>query len=148
MNIRIADTDDAEQVVTLVNDLIREMGGMPLVAPDAISMCRKIASGEAKGTVVIAENSSGIIGICTMSYQDAIRTLGRYAIIQEMYVAPEHRSAEVGAKLIDRSVAEATANGCSVIEVGAPPSGDRAQQFYGRLGFVHAGPRLRLTAKT
>ncbi len=147
MNIRIAEAADAAQVVALVNDLVVEMGGDLLSIPDAIAMCERFASGESDGVIAIAESGQEIVGICAMSYQDAIRTLGRYAIIQEMYVVPKYRSAEVGAKLIDLGVAEATSNGCSVIEVGAPPSGpgDRAQSFYTRLGFVHVGPRLRLT---
>ncbi|MBC8452915.1 MAG: GNAT family N-acetyltransferase, partial [Chloroflexi bacterium] len=75
--------------------------------------------------------------------QPSIRTLGKYAIIQEMYVAPEFRSDKVGAKLIEAANSFAREAECPIVELSTPPNGERAENFYREVGFGQVGVRMR-----
>ena len=143
MKIRLANADDSGQIAAAVNALIRELGGNALPAAEAQAMCDRVIAGEADGAIIIADDGDQLVGVCTVSFQDAIRTLGRYAIIQEMYIAPAHRNGGLGGELVDAAAKEAANRGCEVVELGAPPEGKDAQRFYERIGFTYVGPRLR-----
>jgi GNAT superfamily N-acetyltransferase len=86
------------------------------------------------------------VGVCTLTYQATLRTRGTYAIIQEMFVAPAHRSAGLGSQIVQRALQEAQAHGCGIVELGTPPDGDRQVEFYGRLGFTVLSHRMRWRA--
>jgi GNAT superfamily N-acetyltransferase len=60
---------------------------------------------------------------------------------------PDFRSAGVGARLIEASIAFGRERGWPNIEVGAPspPTWQRTVDFYRRHGFEEVGPRLDLT---
>ena len=140
MNIRFANTDDAEQIVKAINDLIMELGGATLPLAEAEAMCERVIAGDLDGAIVVANDGDQLVGVCTVSFQAAIRTLGKYAIIQEMYVAPEHRNGGLGAQLVDAAAEEAVNRECKIVELGTSPD---AERFYERIGFTQVGRRLR-----
>ena len=75
------------------------------------------------------------VAVCTVSFVDALRTAGRYAIIQEMYVDPGVRSSGVGIEVLWFALDHAISRGCAMVELGTPFHGDRQIQFYQRAGF-------------
>ncbi len=83
-----------------------------------------------------------VLGRCT-----AIFALGDFGEITELYVELAHRSAGVGAALIEKAVAFGQSKGWTLIEVSAPdvPKWQRTVEFYLRNGFRESGPRLCLT---
>jgi ribosomal protein S18 acetylase RimI-like enzyme len=81
--------------------------------------------------------------VCTVSFVHAMRSLGRYAIIQEMYVVPERRSSGIGKELLEAALAAAIERGAAFVELGTPLHGTRQVQFYERSGFTSVGERLR-----
>ena len=83
------------------------------------------------------------VAVCTVSYLTALRTQGRYAIIQEMYVNPDARSTGIGMAVLQFGLAHAAAHGCHTVELGTPYSGQRQIEFYRRAGFTEVGARLR-----
>lgn len=74
---------------------------------------------------------------------DALRSVGHYAIIQEMYVDPSARSSGVGMEVLRFALDHAVARGCAMVELGTPFHGERQIQFYQRAGFTNVGARLR-----
>lgn len=143
VEIRIASSEDSPVIVEFVNRLIRELGGADLPVAEALETCESLTADEQQGLVLIAEESGSAVGICTISFQAAIRTLGKYAIVQEMYVSPEFRDQSIGAEVMNCAALEAQARGCSMIELGTPPNGHRQENFYRKLGFSAVGLRLR-----
>ena len=143
MDIRLAISGEETRVVEMINDLIIELGGSPLPVDEASETTARFISGELEGTVIVAENDGELVGVCALTYQPSIRTLGNYGIIQEMYVAPEFRSAKLGAQLIDSAKTIAANNGCPMVELSTPPNGERAENFYRNLGFNQVGVRMR-----
>jgi len=143
LELRAAVAGEEIRVVELINDLIIELGGAPLPVSKAVSTVASFINGDLTGAVIVAANDDDLVGVCTLSYQPSIRTLGTYAIIQEMYVAPDFRSEKLGEHLIEaaRSVAEDA--GCPMVELSTPPNGERAENFYRRVGFTQVGVQMR-----
>jgi GNAT superfamily N-acetyltransferase len=84
-------------------------------------------------------------GVLTLTETFAIYAGGRYGVIDELYVAPAHRSSGVGRLLLDAAAAVGRERGWRRIDVTAPP-GDKWQRtvsFYEKNGFVFTGPKLR-----
>lgn len=104
-----------------------------------------VGDGEA-GFVVLGESDQRPIAVCAVSYLQAMRTRGRYAIIQEMYVEPDARSTGVGMGVLNFALEYAVAGGCDTVELGTPYHGERQIQFYRRAGFTEVGARLRWRA--
>lgn len=140
MTVRLAGPDDTESVIRLVSSLLVELGADPL--PERASAAYDALLG-GSGFAMLAEVSGSDAAVCTVSYVDAIRTLGRYAVIQEMYVASSLRGTGIGRELLEAALAESVARGCAIVELGTPAHGERQIRFYARSGFVSVGERLR-----
>lgn len=145
LKVRLATPADRDEALRLVNGLLTELGGTPRPADAAGQVFDELVSGGDAGFIVIAEEEGTAKAVCTASFLRALRTVGRYAIIQEMYVEPESRSSGVGRAVVDFALAHAAASGCQVVELGTPRNGDRQIEFYQRAGFVNVGARLRWT---
>jgi ribosomal protein S18 acetylase RimI-like enzyme len=143
MEIRTAEPGEESKVVELINELIVELGGAPLPVNEATITARSFIDGDRDGMVIVATNQDALVGVCTLTYQPSIRTLGKYGIIQEMYVSPEFRSSKLGARLIDKAKDIASDAGCTMVELSTPPNGERAESFYRNIGFTQVGVRMR-----
>ena len=97
-------------------------------------------------TVFIARADDGAaVGIITLTETFAIYAGGSYGVIDELYVAPEYRSRQVGHMLLERVKEHGRMRGWQRIDVTAPlgTKWRRTVDFYLRDGFVHTGPKLR-----
>lgn len=141
--IRQAGAADADTVVSLVAALLAELGGAPLDAGRAREVFLRLADDPGAGFVLLAESSAGAVGVCTVSHVIALRSLGRYSIVQEMYVSPSARGTAVGSELLARVLRMAVEAGSRFVELGTPAGGERQIAFYVRMGFLVVGERLR-----
>ena len=146
-NVRVAAHADRGAALELVRGLLTELGATPPPLQDYAPTYDRIISDETVGFISLGESDGRVVSVCTVSYLDALRTLGRYAIIQEMFVEPEHRSTGVGMEALKFALDHAVANGCQTVELGTPYHGDRQIQFYERAGFTEVGARLRWRAQ-
>ncbi len=142
LNVRLATVDDRDEVLRLARGLLIELGGSPAPAEELHGVYNSLVS-DGAGFAVIAEADGRAVAACTASYATALRTAGRYCILQEMFVEPESRSSGVGRAVIEFALEHAAANGCEVVELGTPRHGDRQIEFYRRAGFENVGARLR-----
>lgn len=87
-----------------------------------------------------------IVGVATVAEAFAMYANGPYGIINEMYVAPNHRGSGIGRALIAAAAAFGRGRGWSRLDVTAPesPRWHRTRAFYEREGFVFTGPKLKL----
>ena len=143
LNVRLATSEDREEVLTLVRGLLFELGGNPAPAESLFGVFDRLVSGGDAGFIVIAEVEEVARAVCTASFATALRTAGRYCIIQEMFVEPEARSSGVGCAVIDFALEYAEDRGCQVVELGTPRQGQRQIEFYERAGFENVGARMR-----
>jgi GNAT superfamily N-acetyltransferase len=81
----------------------------------------------------------------TVAQSIAIYSLGKFGIINELYVLPEYRSCGIGKLLLDEVVKLAKSKAWKRIEVGAPnqEKWQRTIDFYIKEGFIEIGPRLK-----
>ena len=144
---RVAVTADVPAIVAGVSELLRELGGRPAEPERLEAAARELIGDPDAGVVLVAEEDGRIVGVLGASWQRAIRVPGRYGLIQELWVAPSHRRAQVGARLLDMLARVAHEHGIGRLEVGLP--GERFAQlaatesFYARNAFEPVGLRMR-----
>lgn len=147
--IKRAEEKALPTVLDLVEQLLRELGEEgdelgELQREVVLSQWRSLGD---RMVSLLAETSAGeAVGVVTVVEAFAIYANGLYGIINEMYVAPSHRSTGVGARLIEEVVALGRARSWSRIDVTAPesPRWNRTRSFYERQGFVFTGPKLKI----
>ena len=150
MNIRIEKLSivEAPLVFDWVMKLLRELGeeGEELGELDTDRVLVEWKARNDKYHVFAARDFKGeMLGILTLSVAFAIYANGEYGVIDEMYVDPKHRSAGVGAALVDAARKFGAEQGWRRIDVTAPESErwERTRHFYEKLGFVFTGPKLK-----
>jgi len=145
--IRPARDADAGAVALAIEQLLLELGGRR-PPPAALRAEVQAALDDAGiGAILVAEAAGEIVGVLSASWQRALHVPGRYATIQDLWVAPEWRSRRLGAELVEALAALCREQGVVRIEVGLPRETFTAiaatEAFYRRNGFEHLGPRLR-----
>lgn len=146
-NVRLASRTDRAAVLDLVGRLLTELGGTPPPAEEMTPVFDALVGDGEAGFVTLGESDGAAVAVCTVSHLQAMRTRGRYAIIQEMFVEPEYRSTGVGMEVLQFALDHAVASGCRTVELGTPYHGERQIQFYRRAGFTEVGARLRWRAR-
>lgn len=127
----------------MVRRLLTELGGTPASAEAMVPPFSRFVDDGPAGFVVLTEDDGHFTAVCTVSFVEALRSVGRYAIIQEMYVDPSVRSSGVGMEVLRFALEHAVSRGCAMVELGTPYHGERQIQFYQRAGFTNVGARLR-----
>lgn len=148
--IRPAKPSDAEAVARAVTALLVELSGRPeaKLRPGWAAVFDALVSDPARGAIFVADAADGsLAGVLTLTLGEALRTGGRYATIQELWVDGTRRSGEVGAQLIQAAVDFCAAQRITDIEVGLPsarfPDLARTAAFYRRMAFTEIGMRMR-----
>ena len=149
IEIARAGPGDRDAVLDLVERLLRELEGEPreFAGLDRARTMADLAWAGERFTAFLARGDGGRpIGVLTLVETFAIYAGGRYGIIDELYVAPEHRASGVGRRLVEAAREHGRRRGWVRIEVTAPPEEKwrRTVRFYEAQGFVFTGPKLRL----
>ena len=136
-------------VLALVGDLLVELGeeGEEAgVLPLQTLKEQLVALGNRQPIFVAVNEAETLVGALTLAESFAIYARGHYGVINEMVVAPEYRSTGVGTRLIHAAAEYGRSRGWVRLDVTAPesPRWQRTRQFYERLGFRLAGPKLKL----
>lgn len=146
--IRRAKGSDLAAALGAVRELLLELGGEAPAAETMEEATRELIEDPDAGLVLLAEVDGALVGVLAASWVLAIHTCGRYALLQDLWVKPAHRSDGVGAKLIEALCAESRERGMPRVEVGLPsesfPRLEATRAFYVRNGFRPLGPRMRL----
>ena len=144
---------DWPAVLALVEKLLRELEDSPeeFQGIERGRILRDLERTAERFTAFLAVSPSGeAVGVVTLCEAFAIYAGGNYGIIDEMYVAPEHRCLGVGRRLLEAVAEEGRRRGWIRIDVTAPPEKkwNRTVKFYEDQGFVFTGPKMRLRLKS
>ena len=145
-----ATPSDGATVGAMAHALLSELFAESIADFDRDKMCRTAATlpaGDTGGWGLIAQTGDGApVGLLMLNECVAIYAGRNFGEISEFYVAPSHRSAGVGAFLVDAVAEFGRGRGWPEIEVGAPdaPRWQRTVDFYLGRGFKEVGPRLGL----
>ena len=150
--IRAAELTDILGVIAGINSLLAELKGVKefQLPAEATAVCQRVIEGKYPGAIFIANpegDNHSILGLITLTVQEAIHVAGQFVLIQELWVHPEHRSQNIGDDLIQAVETYAHKQGISRIEVCLPthefPSFSSTHHFYQKSGFEDFGPRMR-----
>jgi branched-chain amino acid aminotransferase len=150
--IRSAELTDIPGLVASIGFLLAEIKGVLEFKLPAASaeICQRLIEGKYPGAIFVAnplEDNHSIIGLITLTVQEAIHVAGAYVLIQELWVHPDHRSQNIGENLIQAVETYCYQEGLSRIEVCLPthefPSFSNTHHFYQKSGFEDFGPRMR-----
>jgi GNAT superfamily N-acetyltransferase len=144
-SVRRASLRDTPVVARLVDALLIELSGAPSRYEERLATANRVLALDGVYAFLGFEQNRPI-GVMTICESAAIYADGKFGVITELYVVPEHRSAGVAKILIDAGAALGREQGWGRIEVGAPhqPEWARTLKFYLDAGFVEVGPRLKL----
>ena len=91
---------------------------------------------------LIAELENKPVGMGSCHVQLLLHHVCMVAEIQEMYVAPEHRSREIGKALVEQLIVFAKSKGALQIEVTSNNVRENAHRFYQKEGFKKSHVKL------
>jgi GNAT superfamily N-acetyltransferase len=147
-SVRAALPEDLTGAVAGITTLLGELGGSAPPDAELHRAAHLLLEDACAGELLVALAEERVVGVLGASWTHAIRTAGRYAVIQELWVDPAWRSRRVGAEMIAKLVELARARGVGRIEVGLPTarfeSLVRTRSFYAECGFEPLGERMRL----
>lgn len=150
--VRPALRDDIPHVLGGIRNLLEELRGVPgIQLPEgARQVCERLVDGRSRGAIFVAYPSASeekLIGLLSLTVQDAIHFGGPYALIQYLWVDSSYRSHGVGAGLMAAVEGYCREHNLPNLEVGLPSlrfgGFPRTYSFYQDNGFVELGPRMR-----
>jgi GNAT superfamily N-acetyltransferase len=142
-----ADAPEIARMVKALTDEIIEMIGQEHFDVDAqtsaVLFREWIGLGSYAAYIALDDESGRAIGGATLCESRSLYAQGVFGIIQEFYVAPQWRSREVGARLVEACVAHGRAAGWKRLELATPPLPEFARKvsFYKDNGFEPTGGR-------
>jgi len=135
-----------DQIGKLVNVLFLELFGpeMTLGKKD-LNKIRKQWMASARLWMFCAINGRQILGFVTLAESFSFFALGKYGIINELWVVPPERGKGIGTELISFSKEFAKSKNWHRLDVTAPLSNrwQRTSKFYQKNGFVMTGKKLK-----
>jgi GNAT superfamily N-acetyltransferase len=148
LKIVMVGPEAASEVLELVAALLRELGeeGDETGAMDVADLTAAWRTDQAHHVAFLAyDEETNLVGVATVSTAFALNAQGRYGIINEMYVSPDHRSLGVGTRLIETIKDHGREQGWRRIDVTAPEATKwkRTRRFYEDKGFSFTGPKLK-----
>lgn len=149
MEFERATEKDAEQVATMVGELLSEImeaAGSGLFEFDPRQTADRLedALNSGRYVVLVARTSAErIAGFAALYESFALYAGGAFGTVAEFYVRPQFRSEGVGRRLMSRVKSYGKSLGWTRLEVTSPPlpAFDRTVAFYEREGFEIAGGR-------
>ena len=149
LKIVMVGSEAASEVLELVAALLHELGeeGDETGALDVAELTAAWRNDRAHHCAFLAyDDDPNLVGVATVSTAFALYAQGRYGIINEMYVSPDHRSLGVGTRLVEAIKDHGREQGWRRIHVTAPEAArwERTRRFYEDKGFEFAGPKLKI----
>ncbi len=135
MNIRIADTEDADSLVEFNQAMALETEGKRLDTETLKSGVTAVFGDEKKGFYVVAETDGRIVGGLMVTYEWSDWRNAWFWWIQSVYIRPEVRGQRIYVQLYDFVKTKAAQNGnvCG-FRLYVENDNSRAQRVYERVG--------------
>ncbi len=149
MQIKALDKpSDFDEIVFFISQLFTELMGPEAVPGEAMveHIRQQWLSDSAGHWAFQALNEAGeVLAFVTLAEAFSIFAHGKYGIINELWVSPNHRSHGVGAEMLKFCKQFAARQGWERLDVTAPPGDEwqRSVEFYRQNGFEFTGKKLK-----
>jgi GNAT superfamily N-acetyltransferase len=135
--VRTATSHDADEVGRLLHDFNTEFD-TPSPGPAVLAArLRTLLAGDA--TIALLAGTPAV-GVALITLRPNVWYAGPVALLDELYVVPEHRSGGIGTALIAELLAIADARAVDLIEINVDEVDVDARRFYERHGFSATEP--------
>ena len=134
---RIATVDDADEIGRLLHDFNTEFD---TPSPGAEVLCVRLRGLLTDPAVFAILAGRPAIAVALVTTRPNVWYDGRVAVLDELYVAPEHRDRGVGTDVLALLHVHARASGIDAIEINVDEGDVDAQRFYDRHGYSSIEP--------
>jgi ribosomal protein S18 acetylase RimI-like enzyme len=137
-DVRLVFTADDTTAAADLLDAFNLEFGAPTPGADAIAARLAALLGDQTTFALVGTppESGEIVGIALVTLRTNVWYQGWVGLLDELYVAPEHRNHGFGTSLLRAAEAELVARGGEVLEVNVDGEDFDAQRFYERHGYV------------
>lgn len=135
MQLRVAVIEDISELCGLLNYLFEQEVEFKPDEEIQSKGLKNIISQPDVGDIIVAQESTKIIGMVNLLYTVSTALGSRVAILEDMIVMPEARGKGVGSKLINYAFERADHRECKRITLLTDYDNDGAHRFYLRHGF-------------
>ena len=98
-------------------------------------LLEKIVASAERGFLLLARDRGRMVGVAYVATIVSAEHCGIVALLEELYVAPDHRSQGIGTALVSAVLARACETGIVAIDLEIDASHNRAASLYRRFGF-------------
>lgn len=144
---RAATADDEESVRALIHQLGNTGSGW--IEPEGFPRVFRTLLDDKRGRIILAqetgEGGDVILGMASVSYNLAMRYGGEYCQLEELIVTEAARGKNVGALLVQRTLADAEARGCTDYGLYLVAHTEQNRGFYEKFGLEVVGTEMRKT---
>jgi len=137
-DVRLVVTADDTTIAADLLDAFNLEFGAPTPGPDSIAArLATLLGGQTTFALVVTPPHSGeVVGVALVTLRTNVWYRGWVGLLDELYVASEHRNHGLGTALLRATEAELLARGGEVLEIGVDGEDVDAQRFYERHGYV------------
>jgi len=140
--IRKATAGDEAKVLDLLKQQFSDSADYPFDQQIAAAIFRQTMDDGERGIYLLAEQDGEGIGVVSLSFPIAVRCYGLYACIEEFLVSERARGQGVGSQLLQAVIAEASARGCSELQVNGPT--ELGYPVYVAQGITERGKHMKI----
>jgi ribosomal protein S18 acetylase RimI-like enzyme len=119
--------------------------GAPFDAPAARAAVARLIESEHAGRVWLIRTGDETIGYLVLTFSYSLEFGGRTALIDELWISPDHRGRGIGSQALAFAEREARAADARGLFLEVSPDNAGAERLYARAGF--AGREFRLMYK-
>jgi GNAT superfamily N-acetyltransferase len=138
LKITPAQPSDIPALSTLLSLLFAqeaEFGPDPALQAEGL---RRIIGDPRAGMIFAGRIDGEVVAMVNLLFTLSTALGGRVALLEDLVVAPAHRGAGLGARMLRHAVDEARATGCKRVTLLTDRDNAGARRFYARLGFVES----------
>ncbi|WP_018352928.1 GNAT family N-acetyltransferase [Longispora albida] len=131
---------------------------LALMADDILGASREIPCGpqhkkaladitaDPRNRMIVVEREGELIGCAQLTYIPGLsRNASERALIESVRIRSDLRGQGLGQQLFEWLIAEATAHGCTLVQLTTDKRRTDAHRFYDRLGFTKSHEGYKLT---
>ncbi len=135
MVVKIATTDDIEEIATLLEVLFMLEKEFEPDKNKQINALKTIINNQNIGHILVLKNEGEIVATLSLLYTVSTALGTKVAILEDMIVSPKYRRKGFGTLLLKSALKFAQENGCTRVTLLTDSSNIKAQQFYKKIGF-------------
>jgi GNAT superfamily N-acetyltransferase len=133
----LAGVDDADEIAQLLHDFNVEFDTPAPPVSHIASRLRALLATDATFAFLAGTPAVGV-GLVTL--RPNVWYDGPVALLDELYVVPDHRGEGIGTAMMELFLGECRARGVQLVEINVDESDVDAQRFYRRHGFSDIDP--------